>query len=423
MSEDSHHSMKEKLDAELARKEREISALKTEIEEVRKLAAVNEKLMLSSIREQERLLDELSKKSEVILQKDLEIRKLKAFNEIVSAASRHVLIRDILKSSLKVIISSLGSLERTDRGEVEIRGGVFLVDEDKEELVHFASQGISRESLGCGGRVAVGECICGLAAESGKVDIVPRCMADPRHTRKPAVSSGNDHAHVCIPLKSGERVLGLLYLYFLPAGYRPLASDVTILTSIGNYLGLRIEKARLYEKVQELASVDGLTGLYNYREFHRRLEHEVNRARRYKKEVSLLMIDIDHFKVFNDRYGHLAGDRVLRIIGRLIRDNVRNVDLPARYGGEEFAVILPDTPIGKAKVVTRRLLASVSSHPFRIGDKVVPLTVSIGMASFPGDADSKEALVEAADRALYHAKSSGRNRVCCFSEARDCAQE
>ena len=406
-------------DNDPTRKDREISSLKLEIEEVKKLAAINEKLLLASIREQERLLNELSKRSDVILKKGLEIRELKAFNEIIAVASKHLLIKDILKYSLQAIISSLESLERAVGREVKISGGVFLVDEATEELVHFTSCGISPGALGCKGRVALGECICGIAAQSGEVDIIPYCKAELHDKRLPPTCMKEDHAHVSIPLKSGNTVLGLIYLYFVPPGDLHLASDTAIFTSIGNYLGVRIEKAGLYEKVQELATRDGLTGLYNYREFHNRLEHEFLRAKRYTKTLSLLMIDIDHFKLFNDTYGHMSGDEALRTIGRLIRNLVRNVDIPARYGGEEFTVILPDTAFKQAELVAERLRSSVADHPFFVEGKTTSLTISIGLASFPEDADTKDGLIAAADRALYCAKNKGRNRVYRFKRGKN----
>ncbi len=396
------------------RKDREINFLKLEIEEVKKLSAINEKLLLTSIREQEKLLNELAKRSDVILKKGLEIRELKAFNEIIAVASKHLSIKDILTYSLQVIISSLESLEKAVGRKVRISGGIFLIDEATEELVHFTSCGISPDALGCKGRVALGECICGIAAQSGKVDIIPYCKAELHDKRLPPTCMEEDHAHVSIPLKSGNKVLGLIYLYFVPPGYLHPASDANIFSSIGNYLGLRIEKARLYEKVQELATLDGLTGLYNYREFHHSLEHEFQRAKRYTKTLSLLMTDIDHFKRFNDTYGHMSGDEALRTIGRLIINLVRNVDIPARYGGEEFAVILPDTPLKQAELVAERLRSSVAGHYFSIGGKTVSLTISVGLASFPKDADTKDGLIEAADRALYCAKNGGRNRVYRF---------
>jgi two-component system cell cycle response regulator len=174
-------------------------------------------------------------------------------------------------------------------------------------------------------------------------------------------------------------------------------------------VGRRIEANE--QALVQLATHDGLTGLYNHRTFYALLEEELTRARRYLHPVSLLMLDIDRFKVVNDTHGHQAGDAILRGLSKRLAEAVRSVDRVCRYGGEEIAVILPDSdaPLHMAE----RLRALVEAAPFEIaGSKTVGITVSIGLASFPARADSGKALVEAADNALYAAKQSGRNRVC-----------
>ncbi|MDI6744202.1 MAG: GGDEF domain-containing protein [Thermodesulfovibrionales bacterium] len=179
---------------------------------------------------------------------------------------------------------------------------------------------------------------------------------------------------------------------------------------------MHIEKAQLYERVQALAVHDGLTGLYNHQEFQRLLGLEVDRAKRYSKEFSLMMIDADYFKQFNDTYGHPAGDKALKDIGDIIKKNFRSVDIAARYGGEEFVVVLIETPLKQAEDAAERLRSLVASHSFHIEGKTASLTVSIGLASFPADSDTGEGLVKAADQALYNAKNSGRNRACVFTK-------
>jgi PleD family two-component response regulator len=206
-----------------------------------------------------------------------------------------------------------------------------------------------------------------------------------------------------------------------------------------------IEHARLYKRVQDQAITDGLTGLYNHRYFYDRLDHEIARARRYGTPVSLLMIDLDDFKAFNDRHGHLAGDAVLRGMAGVLQSELRqNLDIAARYGGEEFAVILPNTPLaaiaeaqmemdltgrlagvrgggeppppghrGGAEQVAERIRAHVADTRFAAADgATLPgLTVSIGVAVFPVSTSSPEDLVAHADEALYAAKRAGKNRV------------
>jgi diguanylate cyclase (GGDEF)-like protein len=182
--------------------------------------------------------------------------------------------------------------------------------------------------------------------------------------------------------------------------------------------------AKAQAELEDLSIHDGLTGLYNFREFHRQLAEEVERSWRYGHSFSLLMLDIDHFKSVNDTFGHLAGDEVLRALATRIRQEVRPADRIARYGGEELVIILPETRASGALTMAERLRDTIASHPISLGPgQTVTLTVSIGVAAYPEDADSAERLADlverligAADKALYAAKDAGRNRVCRFGK-------
>jgi len=167
-----------------------------------------------------------------------------------------------------------------------------------------------------------------------------------------------------------------------------------------------------HHKLEELSVRDGLTGLYNRRELEKRLQEETQRARRYSHPYSVLMLDIDHFKDVNDRYGHQTGDDVLVTVADLVRLTVRPVDLVARYGGEELAVILPETDESGARLVAERIRSTVeeSLTTTSQGD-TIHVTVSIGLATFPRDSATGAGLVYAADQALYAAKVDGRNLV------------
>jgi len=167
-----------------------------------------------------------------------------------------------------------------------------------------------------------------------------------------------------------------------------------------------LEEAGKKEYYRELSIIDGLTGVYNYRYFYEMLPRELERAKRYPQEFSLLMLDIDGFKKFNDSHGHLAGDEMLRKLGHFFKESIRVVDMVFRYGGEEFAVLLPQTPQLGAIAAAKRILNLVRKN--------LTITVSVGISSFPSDAASKEELIEKADRALYQAKCLGKDRACIY---------
>jgi diguanylate cyclase (GGDEF)-like protein len=181
-----------------------------------------------------------------------------------------------------------------------------------------------------------------------------------------------------------------------------------------------VVEIKILQKAQDSVIVDELTRLYNYRYFRHRLEQEVKRVRRYDQGMSLLMIDVDDFKWFNDKNGHLAGNQVLRKLGALLKASVREVDVVCRYGGEEFSVILPATLKGGALTVAEKMRRRVESARIPGGSRQPGgrLTVSIGVATTPTDASQLEPLIERADSALYRAKSMGKNRVEAYSEDR-----
>lgn len=176
-------------------------------------------------------------------------------------------------------------------------------------------------------------------------------------------------------------------------------------------LHIRVRKALDLARTKRLASTDGLTGLCNHRVFQERLEEEVERANRYHRPLSLLMVDVDHFKVHNDTHGHLWGDAILTELARLLKDSSRASDIVARYGGEEFALVLPETSQDQALHIANRLRETIAAHRFLDTHPVASLTVSIGVAMHH-PASCAQALIAAADGALYTAKRAGRNQVC-----------
>jgi len=227
----------------------------------------------------------------------------------------------------------------------------------------------------------------------------------------PVVLTIGDLALAVTALRSHDALQGLVGIgtrasrQFTPAELERLAAS-------SHLAAMALESARLYARIQTLAVTDGLTGLYNHRHFYEELHREIARARRHNTPLSLLMLDIDHFKVFNDTFGHVRGDQVLRLVTGILQRSIRDTDLAARYGGEEFAVILPDTGPAEACRVAERIRQRMAEATF---PGQATITVSIGVASLVAQ-ETAPALVRRADQALYRAKQAGRNRVCLNGE-------
>jgi len=217
---------------------------------------------------------------------------------------------------------------------------------------------------------------------------------------------------IFLPLRAGGQVFGLLALY--RAKGRPLGKDqVQTLYAAVNHLALALKNAALFHQAKIRADRDCLTRIHNRRAFDERLMEELRRHQRYRHPMTLLMLDIDHFKRVNDRFGHLVGDQVLREVGRLLSEAIRGTDFTARFGGEEFAIILPQTTEEQSRVLAERLRAQIAETVFSHDGQSFSITVSIGVSAVqPGALTRRNELLEKADKALYQAKNLGRNQVC-----------
>jgi diguanylate cyclase (GGDEF)-like protein len=224
---------------------------------------------------------------------------------------------------------------------------------------------------------------------------------------------------VAVPLRSADRLLGLLVsLDRSPGAIQP--GEVAFIEALAGHAALALENARLYEEVETLSLTDATTALANRRAFDLRLRDELERAQRYQVPLALLMIDVDHFKLYNDTHGHLAGDMVLRRLGEILAgSHLRSADIPSRFGGEEFAVIMPHTAVDAALATADRLreAVAVATFPDAQEQPLGRITITIGVAGFPADAADARELVERADLALYEGKRLGRNRVVRFEPA------
>ena len=213
-----------------------------------------------------------------------------------------------------------------------------------------------------------------------------------------------------VPLMGRGQILGYISIYSdAPAVYDN--EHARLAEIFANEASIAIENARLFEQVQILAVTDELTGFFNRRYFYELVDMELARARRYRHPVSLIMIDIDHFKTVNDSYGHTVGDLLLKEICALIHKAVRDSDILGRHGGEEFVLLLPETALNKAVDVAERLRRLVADHHVTVGDRDITISVSAGVATFDDHCRTADDLFRCADMAMYQAKQAGRNQV------------
>lgn len=319
--------------------------------------------------------------------------------DVLNRISRVIASKVGLDPMLRTVARETARLFRADACTV------MLLDEATDTLVFRQGHGISRRELE---KITfkVGEGIAGWVARHRR----PACVADVAHDRRFLKVDGQNSrfvAMLCVPLVVRGRTMGVLTLTHHSRAAVFGKSDQDLLQLFARQVSLDIENHRLYE----LSVTDGLTGAYNHKYLLKRLREEVSASRRYSQPVALAMIDIDHFKAVNDTWGHPTGDRILIDLTDLIKRNMRDCDLLARYGGEEFALILPNTARAGAVTIAERLRASTDRHAFVTPGGRRRITISIGVAACPRDAEDRDGLVARADQALYAAKREGRNRV------------
>jgi len=249
--------------------------------------------------------------------------------------------------------------------------------------------------------VSTGQSIfTGNVADSPTADCVP--------------SGSSIKSLICTPIIASDKVTGIIHLDSLRVNAFS-QQDLEFVEFLAKEVSVAVERSFLYALVQDAATRDALTGCYNRRKFDLDIVAEIARATDRSRELSLLMIDVDWFKSYNDFHGHQKGDVLLRKLGDILRSKVRATDSAYRYGGEEFAVLLPGSPRQKALSTATRLLRTVQREHFEGEEESQPnrqVTISIGVATFPSDATNRDRLIQAADSALYRAKQSGRNQLC-----------
>lgn len=317
--------------------------------------------------------------------------RLETLNSVALAVNESLELELVLQKALNKVLEVTG----WDCGDI-------LTWDDENELLYMAvHQGLSnrfinRWQIQKKGTIAYETAVSGRTIYISKVDNSP----EQEYLRNEGIISA-----IHIPLYSKLKLVGVM-----PIGTRKKVSappDKELLSAIGNQIGVAIENAKLYLQIRALAEKDSLTGLWNRRKFFEFLEHEVNRSLRYKNTFALLMIDVDHFKQFNDTFGHLEGDDVLATVGQIIQENIRENDYAARLGGEEFAIIAIESNSMGAWELAERIRCCIEKEG---AARKFP-TVSIGFGIYGEDGNSGHELLLSADAALYAAKNTGRNKT------------
>jgi diguanylate cyclase (GGDEF)-like protein len=297
-------------------------------------------------------------------------------------------------------------------------GAVYLLDENGDRLFAEVSRGMEPADL----EMRLGEGIAGTAASERRTVLVPSPTGQIRASVEPIETSA-----VAVPLASGERIIGAIALYGRTSGEQFSTKDSVSLAAFARETGVAVANVLRHEQAERLSMTDALTGTGNRRSLEVTLAKEIERARRYGRSISVLMVDIDRFKRVNDDFGHTTGDQVLVEVSRRIEDSVRSgIDSVVRYGGEEFVVVLPETDQAGARAAGERVRATVADGLFTqwesdalldLTDETersaasIRLTLSVGSASFPLGGQEPDELVHAADLAMYVAKAKGGNRV------------
>ncbi len=329
-------------------------------------------------------------------------KKIAALYRITSIVQKTVNEQEVLNEILDGITRELGFTHVS----------IMLFDEKRKELKVTAQRGLTDASR----RIPLGRGITGYAALHRELVYVEDVSKDSRYI----TGSSDCISEVAIPLVVDDRLFGVLNVETTDG--RILQSyDLDLLRSLASQIAMTIAHASHVSKVEIQAITDGLTGLYNYRYFRTILTQELKRAMRYRRSLSLIMIDIDYFKHYNDTNGHLAGDAVLSTVAGLIKQSCRDVDIVVRYGGEEFAILLPETSEAEAYLLAERIRKEIAEYSFPNGTAQPngQVSVSVGIASYPEDTYFDIELIECADIALYTAKHAGRNCVKLFGEKSD----
>lgn len=336
-------------------------------------------------------------------QDEISDEELQCLREILTVAQVVVSSLDLDEVLQNILCSAMGIMDMP-------AGSIALYDEEASRLELHAHVGLSEAFVAKSRWLVKPGGLTHRILLEGELFIVEDTQEATFFNNPLAIDEGI-RSLLAVPLKIQDKMVGILYLDdFAPRNFSPLR--LHMLSILGSFATMSIDNARLHEKTRLLACTDGLTGLYNHRQFILMFGEESSRAARYSKPLSLVMLDVDDFKKFNDTYGHPVGDKVLAAVARTLRESLRGCDHSFRYGGEEFVAILPETGLDQALIVAERIREMVFAESSRTLAGIAPqgVTVSVGVATCPRDGQG-EKLLKAVDDQLYRAKREGKNRV------------
>lgn len=295
------------------------------------------------------------------------------------------------------------------------RVSLMLLDREKKDLYIWATSGKVEELKKV--RVEYGQMFAGWVAKEGEPLLVKNVDSEFPAYAKNKLGRYQSKSFLIVPIKTQDKTIGVINITERKNTDTFTEEDLKLIFLINPLLILQIEKIQLLEQIENLSIIDSLTGLFNHRYFQEHLSGEIDRVQRYRRQCSLITINIDNFQEYNENYGYAMGDRILAQMANTIKDNLRKVDIIARYAGEEFAIILPDTGIKQAAMVAEKLIDKIKSSVFverrDSSLAIARLTVSAGVAEYD-IRNTKEEFIQQAKHALQEAKRKGKNCVCAF---------
>ncbi len=302
-----------------------------------------------------------------------------------------------------------------EQAHLLVRGQMWtllLFDENTRELKFEMIKGKYKKSFKPFS-IKAGRGVPGAVAKTGQPVLIPNAKDNLKFsTEIEEKILSYPKTILAVPVVNKKKTIGVLEMVNKEDGTPFNSKDLELLVKLVDQAAIAIERSFLYQQMSDLVVTDDLTKLFNYRYLEQTLDIELRRSQRYKSEISLVFLDIDHFKAVNDSHGHQAGSQVLIELGKVLIESLRDVDIIARYGGDEFVIVLPETSVDTTHHIVKRLQKNIREFKFlkKRGLKV-KLTVSFGIAGYPRNAKNKEDLIKAADNAMYFAKNSGRDQI------------